>query len=97
MATFEDLDFGAHPSRIGGEMARVFFPNGYGASVVRSQYSFGGREGLYELGVLKGTADGDFGLTYETPVTDDVLGYLTPEDVTRHLGEIEALPIAEGR
>jgi hypothetical protein len=97
MATFQNLDFNAHPSRIGGEAARIFFPNGYGASVVRSQSSFGGREGLYELAVLKGAEGGDFELTYETPVTDDVLGYLTPEGVSTHLAEIEALPSAEGR
>lgn len=87
-AKFEDLEFVPHP---GGEVARIFFPNGYGASVICSRFSYGGEEGLYELAVLEGNAS-TFGLTYETPVTSDVLGYLTKAEVTKALGEIEALP-----
>jgi hypothetical protein len=73
MATaFDDLQFGSHPH--GGQMVRVHFGNGYGASVVRSAYSYGGRDGLYELAVLAGNT-----LCYDTPITDDVEGHLTPE------------------
>ena len=87
----EDL---VHP--LGGEMYRIFFPNGYGASIVKFETSprFGGnygfKEGLYELAVLKGNSDG-WSLTYETPVTEDVIGWLTPEDVGKHIEEIRGL------
>lgn len=74
-----------------GTQAKVFFPNGYGASVVRGPYTYGGSKGFYELAVLKGTEAG-FDLTYDTPITDDVVGYLTADDVTDLLAKIEALP-----
>lgn len=67
--------------------AIVKFDNGYGASVVRHAYSYGGSRGLYELAVLD--SDGD--LTYSTPVTSDVLGFLTKADVAAALVEIAAL------
>ena len=63
------------------------FPNGYGASVLRSSYSFGGDRGLFELAVLK---DGD--ICYSTPITNDVIGYLTADEVTEYLQQIEKLP-----
>jgi hypothetical protein len=85
--TFDQLEFNTHPRRAGGEQALVSFANGYGASVIRSSSSYGGDQGLYELAVLLGDE-----LCYTTPITDDVLGWLKPEDVTRLLGEIEALP-----
>ncbi len=89
--TFSNLEFAPHPIGMGGVRATVFFPNGYGASVVRFHGSYGGDEGLYELGVLKGR-DGDWSLCYDTPITDDVEGHLTPERVTELLAQIEALP-----
>ncbi len=74
-----------------GEQIVHRFDNGYGASVVSSAYSYGGDCGLYEIAVLK--FDGEaWEINYDTPITDDVLGYLTPEDVQRYLAEIEALP-----
>lgn len=60
------------------------FKNGYGASVLRSSYSFGGDRGLFELAVLK---DGD--ICYNTPITNDVIGYLTADEVTKYLQQIE--------
>nr|DAS69427.1 MAG TPA: hypothetical protein [Caudoviricetes sp.] len=63
------------------------FKNGYGASVLRSSYSFGGDRELFELAVLK---DGD--ICYSTPITNDVIGYLTADKVTEYLQQIEKLP-----
>lgn len=73
-----------------GVGARVFFKNGFGASVVSHKYSYGGPERLYELAVIQGN-ENDWKLTYETPITSDVLGYLTEEEVEFHLKRIEAL------
>lgn len=85
MAKFEDLAF--KPGQLGGAHAIVVFPNGYGASIVCNPFSYGGPKGLYEIAVLDGQS-----ITYDTPITSDVLGYLTEEDVEKTLADIEALP-----
>lgn len=88
MKTFNDLEFREHPSTFGGEFARIEFENGYGASIVRGPGTYGSENGLYELAVL----DSDGSITYNTPITDDVIGYLRPEDVTDVMEKIQKLP-----
>ncbi len=70
------------------------FDNSYGASVVKHRWSYGQREGLWELGVIIWSGDGedDFSLTYDTPITDDVIGHLNDEQVQAILKKIKALP-----
>ena len=88
--TFDELNFIPHKNALEGIQARVDFSNGYGASVIKTPYSYGGDKGLYELAVMvKG------GICYDTPITNDVEGHLTTADITRLLGEIEALPQRE--
>jgi hypothetical protein len=89
MKTFKDLQFKKHPMAEGldGVISRIFFDNGYGVSVVKHQYSYGGDRGLYELAVL----DKDGQITYNTPITDDVIGYLRPEDVTDVMIKVQQL------
>ena len=87
MKTFKDLEFVPHIAGMGGVMSRIEFDNGYGASVVKTPYTYGGDKGLYELAVL----DNEGNLTYDTPVTNDVIGYLRPEDVTDVLAKIQQL------
>jgi hypothetical protein len=70
--------------------AQIFFKNGYGASVICTPYSYGGTKGLYEVAVLKGGKD-EACLTYDTPITDDVLGYLSEQEVEKVLNEIQKL------
>ncbi len=84
--TFDDIEFKHHPLGNGIQGA-ITFDNGYGASVVRHEYSYGGKKGLYELAVL----DKDGELTYDTPITSDVMGYLSPKDVTEILIQIQDL------
>lgn len=75
----------------GGTQTVHKFDNGYGASVISGgTYTYGGDQGLKELAVLKFTGD-NYKLCYDTEITDDVLGYLTDEDVTDLLERIEAL------
>ncbi len=92
MKTFNDLEFIDHPmgAEYGGIISRISFDNGYGASVVKGPMSYGGDRGLYELAVLDSNGD----LTYDTPVTNDVEGYLSEEDVTKLLEQIQKLEIA---
>ncbi len=90
----EDL---VHP--LGGEMYKIFFPNGYGASIVRFAIgpmggSYGSLESLYELAVLKGNADG-WNLTYETPITDDIIGHLTPDEVGSYINQVRRLEVSK--
>jgi hypothetical protein len=89
MKKFEDLEFEKiedAPFQIGVK-CRMMFENGYGVSVVSHTYSYGGKDGLFEVAVLG--KDGD--LTYDTPVTNDVVGYLTEEDVTDVLKQVQEL------
>lgn len=87
MKTFDDLEFKKH--RISGTQAVMEFDNGYGVSVITGPIAYGGDQGLYELAVLKGAS-----LCYSTPVTDDVIGHLSPEEVTQKMTEVQALPRA---
>jgi hypothetical protein len=69
-----------------GEQRIYQFDNGYGASVIRHQYSYGGDKGLWELAVLK---DGE--LCYDTEITSDVEGHLNEDDVDILLSNIKEL------
>lgn len=89
MKTFEDLEFeqlNDAPFMV-GKKARMDFENGYGVSVVSHTYSYGGKDGLFEIAVL----DKDGELTYDTPVTNNVIGYLNPEDVTEIMEQVQEL------
>lgn len=69
--------------------------NGYGASVIRHQYSFGVEEGLWELAVVRFDDDSDnFNLCYDTSITNDVIGRLTWSEVEGILAQIQELPEA---
>lgn len=87
MKTFKDLEFKPHPNNMGGVQSIIKFDNGYGASIVQTPYTYGGDKGLYELAVL----GNDGHLTYDTPITDDVIGWLRAEDVTDVLIKIQQL------
>jgi len=74
------------------------FPNNYGASIVKHSFSYGNEKGLWELAVIKYDPNEsdiyNFELTYSTPITNDVLGHLTEEEVNKTLKDIESLPTA---
>jgi len=89
MKRFKDLEFIELDPHMNGVAARMMFENGYGVSVVRHSFSYGGKAGLYELAVL----DVDGEITYDTPVTDDVIGHLTPEGVTEKMAFLQVLQI----
>lgn len=72
---------------VNGGVQHVYsFPNGYGASVVKHDFSYGGKQGLWELAVLNGED-----LCYTSGITDDVIGHLTWKNVEEFLLEIKKL------
>ncbi len=86
---FKDLKWEPHPSKLGGKRAIHVFANGWAASVLRGG-PFYTRGGTYELAVM----DGD-GVSYETPITDNVLAYQSKKKINAALAAIAALPNAE--
>jgi hypothetical protein len=87
MKTFNDIQF--KPSPMGKEfgiVSRTEFDNGYEVSVVKGDYTYGGTDGLYELAIFK---DGE--ICYDTPITDDVIGYLRDIDVTDVMRKVQKL------
>lgn len=81
-----NFEVSTHRERFGGEQYIFEFENGYGASVVRFSGSYGGDKGLYELAVLH---NGE--ICYDTPITNDVVGYLTDDAVEKLLEDIKNL------
>lgn len=69
------------------------FKNNYGASVVKHYGSYGFEDDLFELAVLyfEDEKDEIGRLTYNTPITNDVIGYLTNDEVLQLLEEIKSL------
>jgi hypothetical protein len=86
MKTFKDLEFRPHRD-VDGTQSVMMFDNGYGVSVIKKPFSYGGKMGLYELAVLDSGED----ITYNTPVTNDVLGHLSEEEVTKYMIEVQKL------
>jgi hypothetical protein len=86
VTTFQELRFQDH-TLVLRKQCIVQFPNGYGASIVQGEYTYGGKDGLYEIAVFG--KDGH--ITYSTPITDDVLGYLSEEEVEKTLIDIKNL------
>lgn len=58
------------------------FRNGYSASIICHQYSYG-----IEMAVMR-----DGVIVYDTPITSDVLGWLTPNTLNYNLHELQKLP-----
>jgi hypothetical protein len=74
---------------MGIQRERVTFPNGRGVSIIRGYGTYGSKEsGLFEVAVLD--LDGD--LDFSTPVTDDVLGWQSVQDVLDVMLAVSKLP-----
>jgi hypothetical protein len=87
MKTFEDLVFKAHP--IGNGLQAVEeFKNEYGVSVVKFAGSYGYTSDLWEVAILYQDS-----ITYETHITDDVIGYQTDKEVTNIMIEVQKLKL----
>jgi hypothetical protein len=101
----EALPIGIEPIKIkeidGGYGWQYTFDNGYGASVILTEHSYGHEDGLYELLLTKALVKGEpawrtpdvafiESITESEPGGDDtgLYGWLTLEDVARILGVI---------
>lgn len=87
---FEDLLVKRRDHELGGVQYLFRFKNNFGASVVKTPYSYGAKDDKWELAVIKWRGD-DFDLEYDTEITDDVLGWLTDKDVQDLLRRIKEL------
>ena len=72
------------------------FPNGYGASVVchlinERVMTYGNANQPFDLAVIFFDEDDRYEITYNTPVANDVIGYLTEKDIEEYLERIEKL------
>lgn len=64
------MSFKSLPSRVvydTGIQYLVFYPNGYGASIVQHEFSYGGNRGLWELAVIKGNEE-EWDICYTTQI-----------------------------
>ena len=64
---------------------KIKFENGYGVSII--EHGYGSESGLKELAVLH-----NGGICYDTPITDDVLGYLTDAAMMEIIEQVKQLP-----
>ena len=79
---------------IDGGIHYVFrFENGYGASVIKTDWTYGGFKDLWELAVIRffGKENIEYELDYFTEITDDVCGYETDDGIRKLLARIKAL------
>ena len=94
MKEFKDLEF--TKTDMGNVQASLMVENNYGISVIMGPYTKGGLEGKFEIAILKMPPGKDFSvIAYDTPLADDVIGYLTKEQVSEYIAKIEELPILE--
>lgn len=70
-----------------GRQIILKFDNGYGASCINHFGSYGN-----EIGVLYFDDDGEASLTYNTYITNDVLGHLDVKEAENALNQIKNLP-----
>ena len=66
----------------------VGYPNGWSFDVVKHTYSYGQKDDLWELAVF----DSHEELRYDTPITDDVIGWLSEEEIVAIAQQVAALP-----
>lgn len=78
-------------SKNGGTQKIIRFSNGYGASIVNHSFSYGTEMAVIQFSNSDSNIN-NFHICYDTPITDDVLGHLSEEDVQHYLNIIELLP-----
>ena len=86
MKTFKDLEFKKHLNSMFNTQSTMQFNNDYGVSVITGDGAYSSNSGPYEVAITyKG------GLTYNTNITNDVLGYQTEKNVTEIMIKVQKL------
>ena len=88
--TFEDIPF-KETEMPKGIQSILKFGEDYELSIVKSDFSYGGKSGLYEIAVFKG--DGQVNLPGITEDNDTVKGFLNEGDV---MGIIKKMHLISG-
>ena len=79
-------------SELLGGIHYVFrFKNNFGASVIKHNGSYGHNIDLWELAVIRFYKNDEWHITYDTDITDNVIGDLSDEDVRDFLTRIQEL------
>jgi hypothetical protein len=93
MKTFKDLKFKPHLLAKSGfkgyedaKQAIAKFENGYGVSVLLGSCFYSNGKDTYELAVLFNDV-----ITYQTDITDDVMGYLSENEVSEVMMKVSLL------
>ena len=87
MKTFKDLEFKPHTLEYGnGKQASMNFENNYGVSVIFGEIFYSNGIDTYEIGILH-----DGSLTYDTDITDDVIGYQTENEISEIMEKVQQL------
>ncbi len=80
--TFKDLVFQTHKNDANGIQAVATFDNDFEVSVIKSDFSHGGKSGLFEVAIIdKATGT----INSNTDITDDVLGWQDEDDIDKIL------------
>ena len=91
---FEDYLFEAKKEKVLHQESYQYifkFDNGYGASVIKNPGSYGNKQDLFELAVIKFIDGYNWKICCSTEITDDVIGYLTNDEVLDLLERIKNL------
>ncbi len=88
LKTFKDLKFKAHPKMIAGfnTITRINFKNKYGVSVITGSSAYSDINNPYEVAILHNNL-----LSYDTPITDDVIGHCSESKVTEIMKQVQEL------
>lgn len=88
--TFSNVTHSESGELNGGVYMRVFFASGFGVSVIQSPLSYGGSCDKYELAVIEGNPV-NWHITYDTHITNDVLGWLDEDQVIGYMRQVSKL------
>ena len=76
-------------SSVGMKRLRVIFKNGYGISIIQGSWSYGGKDGLFEIAPLD--KDGELNGKLIGVDWDDVIGHLNESEVFDYARKISEM------